>query len=111
MSSGSIFSFLSSHNGGLSFVGLAGVIFQAVLIYWVLNIFWRGAIYSRGVKKFFENADDLIEFDQNYPDRCCGLKSVGDTASILGFILFLLGIYLSLKVCDENLGAGRGFAK
>lgn len=109
MSSGTIFSFLSSHGGGLSFVGLAGMILQAVLIYWVLNIFWRGAIYSRGVKKFFENAVDLIEFDPNHPDRCCGLKSVGDTANILGFILFLLGICLSLKVFDKTLVQSEAF--
>lgn len=107
MSSGAILGFLSGQGSGLSLVGLVGVLLQSVLVYWVLNIFWRGAIYSRALKGVFENADELIEFNPTHPDRCCGLKGVGTTANILGFILFLLGIYLSLKVIDKTFIQGE----
>jgi hypothetical protein len=41
-----------------------------------------------------------------HPDRCCGLKRIGDVAMIVNTILFLFGIYLSLKVIDKIVVQG-----
>ena len=44
-----------------------------------------------------------MHIDPLHPDGCCGLKPIGNVATILNTILFLIGIYLSLRVIDRVL--------
>lgn len=103
MSNGTIFSHISSQGNGLTGVGLFAAALQTVLVYWVLNIFWRGAVLAHGLSKIFAIAVDDIAYMPHHSDRCCGLRSVGDAAIALNGILFLLGIYITLKLFDKTI--------
>lgn len=114
MSNGELFRSVSEQGRGLTAVGLYAAVIQIVLIYWVLNLLWRGAVLAWGLHEYFNKRNFPIMIQPLHPDRCCGLRKIGDVAMLLNLILFILGIYISLKVIDKiviqdsTLGADIG---
>jgi hypothetical protein len=101
ITNGELFSFASTKARGLTFIGSYAALIQVVLIYWVLNLLWRGAVLAWGLHEFFNRRNFPIGIEPLHPDRCCGLRKIGDVAMLLNLTLFLLGIYISLKVVDK----------
>jgi len=88
---------------GFTGIGIYAVIVQTVLSYWVLNLLWRGAAFAWALDQIIEKQKFPIDIRPFHPDRCCGLGRIGDVAMLLNVTLFLLGIYVSLKVIDKSL--------
>ena len=82
-------------------IGLFAALIQVALIYWVLNLLWRGAALSWGLFRLFHRREFRITVEPLHPDGCCGLGRIGSVAMILNWALFALGIYISLKVVDK----------
>jgi hypothetical protein len=101
MTCGRIFRSIFGSVHGLSPVGLYAAIIQIVLIYWTLNLLWKGFILTLVLYDFF--AEFEVKIEPLHSDGCCGLREIGSVAMILNTILFLLGIYISLKVIDKTL--------
>lgn len=106
ITNGILFSSFSSQERGLTYVGFYAAIIQAVLIYWIINLVWRAVAFSWGLHEFFNKWNFPVAIEPLHPDRCCGLRRIGDIAMLLNLTLFLLGIYLSLKVMDKTLIQG-----
>ena len=70
-------------------------------IYWVLNLLWKGYVLAWGLRDFFNKRHFRIRVEPLHPDGVCGFRPIGNIASRLNVILFLLGLYLSLKVIDK----------
>ena len=98
---GELFISIPGIRHGLSWFGVYGMIIQVVLIYWVFNLVWRGFVLSRALYELFEKRKFSIIIEPLHPDGVCGLRSIGDLTTILSTILFMLGIYVSLKVIDK----------
>ncbi len=88
-------------NSGFTPTGLFSAFVQMALIYWVFNLVWRSFVFSRGLLCLFNKKNIAICVDPLHQDGCCGLKRIGEVGIIFNVILFLLGIYLSLKVIDK----------
>lgn len=88
---------------GFSSVGLYAQFIQIVLIYWMLMVVWKGFVFAWALHYFFKTQHERLHIDPLHPDGCCGLKPIGNATSILNLILFLIGIYLSLRVIDKSL--------
>jgi len=101
MTSGEIFGSLATMCRGLTPVGVYAAIIQIVLMYWVFNLLWRGVVLAWGLNEFFNKRDFAIKLEPLHPDGCAGLSRINDIATLLNLTLFLLGIYLSLKVVDK----------
>ncbi len=101
ITSGELFMSILGTRHGLSWFGVYGVIIQVVLIYWVFNLVWRGFVLSWALFEFFQRRKFSIEIEPLHPDGVCGLRSIGNLATTLNTILFMLGIYVSLKVIDK----------
>src|SRR5690242_8726550 len=101
ITSGELLGFLSIQGRGLTTVGLYAALIQTILVYWVLNLLWRGAVLAWGLHELFNTRNYPVEIRPLHPDNCCGLRKIGDVAMLLNLILFLLGIYISLKVIDK----------
>jgi hypothetical protein len=86
---------------GLTWHGLYAAIVQVVLIYWVLNLVWKGFVLACGLHEFFNKRRFQTKVELLHPDGVCGFRPIGSMATTLNVILFLLGIYLSLKVIDK----------
>ena len=91
---------------GFSVVGLYSALLQTFLSYLMLNLTWTSFVFSLGLRKYFNVYRFEINVEPLHPDRCCGLKRIGDVAMIVNTILFLFGIYLSLKVVDKIVVQG-----
>jgi hypothetical protein len=70
-------------------------------VYWILNLLWRGAILAWGLHELFNKRNYPVKIQPLHPDHCCGLRKIGDVAMLLNLTLFVLGIYISLKVIDK----------
>ena len=101
ITSGQILGSLSMQGRGFTAVGLYAAVIQIVLIYWVLNLLWRGVVLAWGLHELFNRRNFPITIRPLHPDRCCGLRRIGDVAMLLNLALFVLGIYISLKVVDK----------
>jgi hypothetical protein len=86
---------------GFSPVGLYSAFVQTLLGYLMLNLTWTSLVFAWGLRRYFNVYRFDINVEPLHPDRCCGLKRIGDVAMIVNTILFLFGIYLSLKVIDK----------
>jgi hypothetical protein len=86
---------------GFSLVGLYSAFIQTLLSYLMLNLTWTSLIFAWGLRRYFNIYRFNINVEPLHPDGCCGLKRIGDVAMIINIILFLFGIYLSLKVIDK----------
>jgi hypothetical protein len=101
ITSGKLLGFLSTRGRGLTTVGLYAALIQTVLVYWILNLLWRGAILAWGLHELFNKRNYPVKIQPLHPDHCCGLRKIGDVAMLLNLTLFVLGIYISLKVIDK----------
>ena len=88
---------------GLTYHGLYAAFVQVVLIYWVLNLIWKGFVVAFGLHEFFNEKCLRTKVEPLHPDGVCGLRPIGSVTTTLNFIIFLIGIYLSLKVIDKML--------
>ncbi|MFQ6023795.1 MAG: hypothetical protein ACE5NW_13835 [Acidiferrobacterales bacterium] len=86
---------------GMSGPGLFAAIIQIILIYWVLSLVTRGFVLSWGLYELFNRRGFSVKIDPMHPDGVGGLRPMGYVANIFNIILFLIGIYLSLKVIDK----------
>lgn len=103
LSTGTILQNLLHTKLGFSPVGFYAQIIQIFLIYWILVLIWKGFVFAWALHRFFKSEHHDIVIDPLHPDDCCGLKPIGNVASILNLILFLIGFYLSLRVIDKIL--------
>jgi hypothetical protein len=101
ITSGKILSSLSGSGRGFTTVGLYAAFVQIVLLYWVINLIWRGVVLAWGLHELFNKRNFPVKIQPLHPDRCSGLSRIGDVAMLLNLTLFLLGIYISLKVVDK----------
>lgn len=101
MTDGVLFSSLSAHGRGFSHVGLYAAVVQIILFYGALHLFWRGLILGWGLFEFFNRRGFKIRLEPLHPDGCCGLGEIGKVTLILNATIFLLGLYVSLKVIDR----------
>jgi len=86
---------------GLTAIGVYAAIIQIVLIYWVLNLLWRGGVLAWGLHEFFNKRGFPITLEPLHPDGRGGLSRIGDVVMLLNLTLFALGVYVSLKVVDK----------
>ena len=91
---------------GFSIVGLYSALLQTFLSYLMLNLTWTSFVFAFGLRRYFNVYRFEINVEPLHADRCCGLKRIGDVAMIVNTILFLFGIYLSLKVVDKIVVQG-----
>jgi hypothetical protein len=103
LSSGSLLQSLLDTKHGFSPVGLYAQFIQILLIYWILMAIWKGFVFAWALHRFFKIKHDAIAIDPLHPDGSCGLKRIGNVASILNLILFLIGVYLSLRIIDKAM--------
>jgi hypothetical protein len=101
ITNGKILGSLSKYDRGFTTVGLYAAFIQIVLVYWVINLVWRGVVLAWGLNELFNKRNFRIKIQPLHPDRCSGLRKIGDVAMLLNLTLFLLGIYISLKVVDK----------
>ncbi|OEU72533.1 MAG: hypothetical protein BA864_14660 [Desulfuromonadales bacterium C00003093] len=86
---------------GFTYAGLYSAIIQMTLIYWIVNIVWKSFVFSWGLLLFFNKYEFNVDVKPLHQDRCCGLRRIGEVGMIFNSILFLIGIYISLKVMDK----------
>ena len=91
---------------GFSIVGLYSALLQTLLSYLMLNLTWTSLIFAWALQQYFNSYHFEINVEPLHPDRCCGLRRIGDVAMIVNIILFLFGIYLSMKVIDKIVVQG-----
>lgn len=101
ISNGELFKSALHTASGFSYSGLYSAAIQVALTYWVANVIWKSFVFSRGLILFFNKYRFTFTAEPLHHDRCCGLKKIGDTGMIFNSILFLIGIYISLKVIDK----------
>lgn len=92
---------------GLSTIGVYAATIQVVLVYWLLNVIWNSFVYSSCLHRFFSQFGDDISLDPLHPDRCCGLRQIGEVSTLFSFLVFLMGLYISLKVIDKTILQGK----
>ena len=103
MTVGTVFQDALSTVNGMTTIGIAAGCVQIVLIYWVLSFFYKGFVFAWSLYEFFANRQLDIQLDPLHSDGVCGLRRIAYISTLQAIILFLLGIYLSLKVIDKSL--------
>ena len=111
ITSGELLGFLSKQGRGLTTVGLYAALIQTVLVYWILNLLWRGSVLAWGLHELFNKRNYPVKIRPLHPDHCCGLRKIGDVAMLLNLTLFVLGIYISLKVIDKIVIQGSSLGE
>ncbi len=101
MTDGMLFIGFSAAGRGFSLIGLYAALVQIVLIYSTFHLLWRGAVLAWGLYEFFNGRGFSVRIEPLHPDGCCGLKPIGNVAMLLNMTLFMLGLYVSLKVIDR----------
>ena len=91
---------------GFTIAGLYATVIQVVLVYWVINLLLRGVIFTWSLYYIFNKKSVSYQLDPLHSDSCFGLKIIGEVSMILNSILFMLGIYISLKVVDKTIVQG-----
>jgi hypothetical protein len=86
---------------GLSYIGAFSAVVQASLIYWMGNLAWKSFVLAWGLHRYFNTEHLDVNVDPLHVDGCCGLRRIGDVSMIFNGIMFLIGMYLSLKVIDK----------
>jgi hypothetical protein len=101
ITSGSLFKDSLNTKSGFTYSGIYSAFIQVILIYWILNIAWKSFVFSLALFLFFNKYKFEMDVKPLHEDKCCGLKVIGDVGMIFNAILFLIGIYISLKVMDK----------
>jgi len=103
ITNGSLFKEILGTKSGFSHSGVFSALVQVILVYWVLNVIWKSYAFSKGLFIIFSDCELDKHIKPLHEDQCSGLKRIGDVAMICNAILFLLGLYISLKVIDKLL--------
>jgi hypothetical protein len=104
---GNLLRILFGTKTGLSALGVYASIVQVLLIYWVFNAAWNTYVVSCCLHRFFSDFGDHMSLEPLHPDRCCGLRRIGSLSMVISSVVFLLGLYLSLKVIDKIVVQGE----
>ncbi len=98
---GSLLRGLLIQDTGFSVAGLFSVVVQVGLVYWMTHLAWNAVVFAWALHRFFREFGPSIEVKPLHEDGCSGLKRIGDVSMIFNVVLFLVGLYLSLKVIDR----------
>jgi hypothetical protein len=98
---GSYLHFLFFADTGLSAIGVYSAVIQVALIYWLFYLGWNSYMLIIALNRFFTEFTEEISLEPLHPDGCCGLGRLRTVSMELSAILFLVGLYLSLKVIDK----------
>lgn len=101
MTSGSYLDQHSDCKKGFSNRGVVAFVIQVSLTTWVLIFAIRSLLFIRGLFALFNSREINIRLDPFHPDGMSGLAKLSNLATLQAMILFLLGIYVSLKVVDR----------
>lgn len=101
ITNGHLFKEILNTKSGFSYSGLFSAFIQVFLIYWIFNIVWKSFVFSWGLFLFFNKYKFDVDVNPLHEDKCCGLKVVGNVGMIFNTVLFLIGVYISLKVIDK----------
>ena len=86
---------------GLSAIGVYSAVIQVALIYWLFYLGWNSYLLILALNRCFTEFSEEISLEPLHPDGCCGLGRLRTVSTELSAILFLVGLYLSLKVIDK----------
>ena len=86
---------------GFSNRGVAAFVIQVILSTWVLIFAIRSLLFIRGLFDLFNSRQTNVRLDPFHPDSVSGLARLSQLATLQAMMLFLLGIYVSLKVIDR----------
>lgn len=86
---------------GFSVAGLLSVVVQVALVYWMTHLVWNALVFAWALNRFFRKFGPRVPVRPLHEDGCCGLGRIGDVSMYFNSILFLMGLYLSLKVIDR----------
>ncbi len=86
---------------GFTNIGVAAFVIQVMLTTWVLIFAARSLLFIRGLFDLFNSKETNVRLDPFHPDGVSGLAKLSRLATQLAMMLFLLGIYVSLKVIDR----------
>jgi hypothetical protein len=101
MTDGTILSRFSSGGAGLSALGVCALLVQIMITYGLLNLVWRGFVMTWGIYKLLRTEDFQTVFQPAHSDRLGGFGVLGSCLMRYNLIMFVLGIYVSLKVADK----------
>ena len=101
------FGFLYEPFNKFSRIGLYASLIQLFLIYWVAQLVYKSIVVGIFLYSFFNLHKFNIELDPLHHDGLCGLSIIGRVTRVFNYILFLLGIYISLKVIDKIIVSGN----
>ncbi|UCD74598.1 MAG: hypothetical protein JSV91_12515, partial [Phycisphaerales bacterium] len=65
------------------------------------TLIWKGLVLAWSLSEFFNRRRFAMKIEPLHPDGACGLRPIAGASMTLNAILFLVGIYLSLKVIDK----------
>lgn len=88
-------------NKGLTPVGILAFFIQWYLLYFIFTFVIKTLSFIYTLYEFFSNSCFDVELDPLHFDGVCGLRQIAKIDTQQAFILFLLGIYLSIKVIDK----------
>jgi hypothetical protein len=103
MTVGTVFQDTLSTVNGMTTIGIAAGCVQIVLTYWVLSFIYKSFVFAWSLYVFFADRQLDIQLDPLHFDGVCGLRRIAYMSTLQAVILFLLGIYLSLKAIDTSL--------
>ncbi len=98
---GSYLHFLFFADTGLSAIGVYSAVIQVALVYWLFYMGWNSYMLIVALNRFFTEFGEEISLEPLHPDGCCGLGKLRTLSTELSSMLFLVGLYLSLKVIDK----------
>ena len=81
--------------------GVVAFVIQVVLTAWILIFATRSLLFIRGLFDLFNSKETNVRLDPFHPDGVSGLAKLSQLATLQAMMLFLLGIYVSLKVIDR----------
>lgn len=81
--------------------GVTAIVIQVMLTTWVLIFVIRSLLFIRGLFDLFNSKETNVCLDPFHPDGVSGLARLSQLATLQAMMLFLLGIYVSLKVIDR----------
>jgi len=86
---------------GFSVAGLISIVVQVGLIYWMMHLAWNALVFAWSLNVFFREFGPHVPVRPLHEDGCSGLRRIGDVGMVFNVILFVVGLYLSLKVIDR----------
>ena len=67
----------------------------------MFNVLWNTYVFTVCLNGFFTEFSDEISLEPLHPDGCCGLRRIRAVSMVFSSLLFIIGLYVSLKVIDK----------